>query len=91
MPTVSKQQEKTMRAAKHNKKFAKKVGIPQDVAKDFVAADKKAPKKNKPFRKVKKTAKQKMKEALEAIRLHDKQKLHESLPRPTFKEFLIQS
>jgi hypothetical protein len=28
-----------MRAAKHNPAFAKKLGIPQKVAKEFVAAD----------------------------------------------------
>jgi hypothetical protein len=28
-----------MRAAAHDKKFAKKVGIPQKVAKEFVKAD----------------------------------------------------
>lgn len=31
-----------MRAAKHNPAFAKKMGIPQKVAADFVAADKRA-------------------------------------------------
>jgi len=30
-----------MQAAAHNKEFAKKVGVPQKVAKEFVAADKK--------------------------------------------------
>lgn len=34
-----------MRAAAHDKGFAKKMGIPQCVAKDFTAADKKAGKK----------------------------------------------
>lgn len=41
MPSTSKKQEKTMRAAAHNKKFADKVGIAQGVARDFEAADKK--------------------------------------------------
>ena len=40
MPSKSKAQEKTMQAAAHNPKFAKKVGIPQKVAKEFVKADK---------------------------------------------------
>lgn len=40
MPSKSKRQEKTMRAAAHNKEFAKKVGIPQKVAKKFARADK---------------------------------------------------
>jgi hypothetical protein len=34
-----------MRAAAHDKKFAKKLGIPTSVAKDFVKADKKKGKK----------------------------------------------
>jgi hypothetical protein len=32
-----------MQAAAHNPKFARKVGIPVSVAKEFVAADKKEP------------------------------------------------
>ena len=39
MPSVSKSQKRTMQAAKHNPAFAKKAGIPQSVAKEFVAAD----------------------------------------------------
>jgi hypothetical protein len=39
MPSKSKKQAKTMRAAAHNPQFAKKVGIPQKVARDFTAAD----------------------------------------------------
>lgn len=39
MPSKSKKQAKTMRAAAHNPKFAKKVGIPQNVAKKYAAAD----------------------------------------------------
>ena len=41
MPSKSPKQHRTMEAAAHNPKFAKKVGIPTKVAKDFVAADKK--------------------------------------------------
>lgn len=41
MPSKSEKQARTMRAASHDKEFAKKVGIPQDVAKEFVEADKK--------------------------------------------------
>jgi hypothetical protein len=33
-----------MRGAAHNKEFADKVGIPQDVAKEYVEADKAAAK-----------------------------------------------
>lgn len=40
MPSVSKKQAKTMAAAAHNSQFAKKVGIPVGVAKEFHAADK---------------------------------------------------
>ncbi len=40
MPSKSKKQAKTMAAAAHNPKFAKKVGIPQKVAKEFNQADK---------------------------------------------------
>lgn len=40
MPSKSKSQHKTMLAAAHNPKFAKKLGIPKKVAKEFVKADK---------------------------------------------------
>lgn len=40
MPSVSPKQARTMAAAAHNKKFAKKVGIPQSVAKEYNQADK---------------------------------------------------
>lgn len=40
MPSVSPKQHRTMEAAKHDPDFAKKVGIPHKVARDFVAADK---------------------------------------------------
>jgi hypothetical protein len=39
MPSKSKKQAKTMAAAAHNPDFAKKVGIPGKVAKDFNKAD----------------------------------------------------
>ncbi|NDG33300.1 hypothetical protein EB118_24940 [bacterium] len=35
MPTVSTKQEKFMQAVAHNPKFAKKVGVPQSVGKEF--------------------------------------------------------
>jgi hypothetical protein len=38
--STSEKQARTMAAAAHNPSFAKKVGIPQDVAKDFNQADK---------------------------------------------------
>jgi len=40
MPSKSKAQHKLMTAVAYNPKFAKKVGIPQSVGKDFVEADK---------------------------------------------------
>lgn len=47
MPSKSKKQRRTMQAAAHDPKFAKKVGIPTSVAKEFVKADK-ALRKTKP-------------------------------------------
>ena len=40
MPSVSKKQRNLMAAAAHNPAFAKKVGVPVSVAKEFNAADK---------------------------------------------------
>jgi len=40
MPSKSPKQARTMAAAAHNPAFAKKVGIPRKVAKEFNAADK---------------------------------------------------
>jgi hypothetical protein len=39
MPSTSGKQARLMAAAAHNPAFAKRVGVPQDVAKDFNAAD----------------------------------------------------
>ena len=39
MPSKSKAQKRTMQAAAHNPAFARKVGIPVKVAKEFAAAD----------------------------------------------------
>lgn len=39
MPSKSAKQARTMAAAAHNPKFAKKVGIPTGVAKEFNKAD----------------------------------------------------
>jgi hypothetical protein len=41
MPSKSAKQHRFMEAAAHNPAFAKKAGIPQKVAREFVAADKK--------------------------------------------------
>ena len=48
MPSSTPKQARTMAAAAHNPAFAKKVGIPQGVAKDFNKADagKKFPQKD---------------------------------------------
>lgn len=40
MPSKSPEQARLMAAAAHDPKFAKKVGIPQSVAKEFNEADK---------------------------------------------------
>jgi len=40
MPSKTPKQKRTMAAAAHDPKFAKKLGIPQRVASEFVAADK---------------------------------------------------
>ena len=40
MPSTSKKQHNFMEAIAHSPAFAKKVGVPQSVGKDFVAADK---------------------------------------------------
>lgn len=41
MPSKSAKQRRTMAAAAHSPEFAKKVGIPQSVAKEFNKADQK--------------------------------------------------
>lgn len=40
MPSHSAKQARTMAAAAHDPKFAKRMGIPQSVARDFNQADK---------------------------------------------------
>ncbi len=45
MPSSSEKQERFMRAVAHSKEFAKKVGVPQSVGKDFNEADKSKAKK----------------------------------------------
>ena len=50
MPAKSKSQARLMNAVKHNKKFAKKVGIPQSVGEDYAVGGvvyKKLPEKKK--------------------------------------------
>lgn len=40
MPSKTAKQARTMRAAAHNPAFARKMDIPQGLAREFVAADK---------------------------------------------------
>lgn len=47
MPSVSEKQARLMRAAAHDPEFAKRVGIDQKVAREFVEADKRKGKKQK--------------------------------------------
>ena len=47
MPTVSKRQRKFMAAVANNPKFAKQVGVPQSVGKEFNNADKRKSKGKK--------------------------------------------
>lgn len=47
MPSKTTKQARTMAAADHNPKFAKKIGIPQNVAREFTQADA-AKRKKKP-------------------------------------------
>jgi len=51
MPSKSKAQARFMRAAAHNRTIARKAGIPQSVARDFVKADKRRGTKHLPARK----------------------------------------
>jgi len=39
MPSVSEKQHRMMEAVAHDPKFAKKVGVPQKVGKEYAAAD----------------------------------------------------
>ena len=48
MPSKSAQQHRFMEAAAHNPAFAEKAGISQELAREFVAADKKKTRKRKP-------------------------------------------
>lgn len=47
MPTKSKKQARTMRAAAHNSAFARKIGISPKVAQEFVEADKRKKQRKK--------------------------------------------
>ena len=52
MPSKSKAQADLMRAVAHSSKFAKKVGIPQSVGKEFNEADKRRETIKKSIKKV---------------------------------------
>ena len=47
MPSKSKKQHNLMAAAAHNKEFADRVGVPQEVAREFIEEDKKKEGKSK--------------------------------------------
>jgi len=47
MPSKSPAQRRLMQAAAHNPKFAKKVGVPTGVAREFNAADKRKAKRKR--------------------------------------------
>ena len=47
MPSKTPKQKRTMAAAAHDPKFAKKLGIPQKVAKEFNQADARKGKKSR--------------------------------------------
>ena len=76
MPSVSKKQHNLMAAVAHNPAFAKKVGVPQSVGKDFNDAD-----KGRKFEKGGVMKKESMKEDIKqdkaivkkAFKMHDKQ------------------
>ena len=67
MPSSSKKQADFMRAIAHSPSFAKKVGVPQSVGKDFSTAD-----KNRKFSKGGIMAKSDMKEDMKMDKSQDK-------------------
>ena len=88
MPSASKKQHNFMEAVAHNPSFAKKVGVPQSVGKDFSKADKgktfkrggdMATKKMNPFAKFEKSGKdvekKSMKEGSKADMAMDKKQM----------------
>ena len=66
MPSVSKKQHNFMEAIAHSPSFAKKVGVPMSVGKDFATAD-----KGKKFSKGGTMAKSDMKEDMKADKKQD--------------------
>ena len=55
MPSKTAKQKRTMAAAAHNPKFAKKVGVPVKVAKEFNRADARRGAIKRAFKKVRST------------------------------------
>ena len=72
MPSTSKKQHNFMNAIAHNKAFAKKVGVPQSVGKDFAEADKGKKFKQGGFMKHSDLGQDK-KMVKKAVAMHDKQ------------------
>lgn len=72
MPSVSKKQHNLMAAAAHNPAFAKKVGVPTSVAKEFNAADK-GKKFSRGGEMDKKDLSQDKKMVKKAVKMHDDQ------------------
>jgi hypothetical protein len=73
MPSVSAKQEKFMRAVAHSPKFAKKVGVPQSVGKEFEMKDKEGKMMKKEGRGMAKADMQKV--AGKAVKGHE-QRMH---------------
>ena len=67
MPSTSRKQHNFMEAIAHSPSFAKKVGVPQSVGKDFSTAD-----KNRKFSKGGSMAKSDMKEDMKMDKAQDK-------------------
>jgi hypothetical protein len=76
MPSTSKKQHNFMAAIAHNPAFAKKVGVPQSVGKDFNNAD-----KGKKFKEGGSMAKSDMKEDMKMDKAQDK-----SIIKKAFKQ-----
>jgi hypothetical protein len=70
MPSTSAKQEKFMRAVAHSPKFAKKVGVPQSVGKEFEMKDKEGKLMKKEGRGMAKADMQKV--AGKAVKGHEK-------------------
>lgn len=76
MPSTSKKQHNFMEAIAHSPSFAKKVGVPQKVGKDFVTAD-----KGKKFSKGGDMAKSDMKEDMKADLKQDKAMMQKAISK----------